>query len=644
MKKFLIINLLSLLIVTTFLNTANASIETEDSLSTNINKVNSLLHNQMDTTNPNYLTEIVDENGNVPAYESYTNHINSRFIKELKAYDGKIFMGLGDWNDNTGPVKIVYYDTTDGKIKTSGTIDDEAIQKFNIIDDKLYTTGCDPKDNWGYGSYYIYNKEENKWDKHLKNDGWIHVFNIVKFKEKLFMCGSTVDTMETSSIQSSSDNGATFESVPVYKNDTILPYNSSLRCYNLAVYNGKLYGYIGYESYAGIYEYDEKNNRFDYISTRPYGLSYNNTYFEYTIFNNQFIYISGIRLYTSKDLKTFTPIADNTGYNIKDAVVHGDTLYTLSYKKYSYNKYNVIIYSTKDLSEFKPIYEFKTNVEPFSLEYYDNSLYIGTTSSDSDDNKQYDFTANPVNVSTDSGALFRINLKDAKRSIDINTDEKTIEISDNGETYNVDYDISSESAVFKTTLTFNNTMNKEQFKEEYSNIRNLNLIFGAIANGQDVGLDSSTQYFNNVLSKNISSSSQEFTNAVKYAKEMFDEGLNIKDDLFMLTTSKISENEDEYKTEVTLTISNNVNFDSIKDSNPNDSSNNNNNSTDKNVNINTNNGNSTVNNYINNNKLPQTGERFELKHLLKIVIVISILFIAILVTGENKHNKTNKKQ
>lgn len=522
MKKFLITNLFLILIFSSFINTVQATAITDATLSTNINEINSLLGNKMDTTNPNYLTEIVDENGNVPAYTYYPNHTSSRSIKELKAYDGKIFMGLGDWNDNTGPVKVIYYDTTDGKIKTSGTINDEAIQIFNIIDDKLYTTGCDPRDAWGYGSYYVYNKETNSWDKHLKNDGWIHIFNIVEFKDKLYMCGSTVDTMEKSSIQSSSDNGETFESVPVYKNDTLLPYNSSLRCYNLAVYNDKLYGYIGYAPYTGIYEYDEVNNRFDYIGSKPSSSWYNGTYFEYTTFNDQFIYISGTKLYTSTDLKTFTKIDSNTEGSIRDAVVYNDTLYALSYTKNSRNNYTARIYSTKNLIEFNLIYEFKTNVQPFSLEYYDNNLYVGSIYDTANDSTQnYSLRSNPVSISTEWGALFKIDLSNTKKSINLNSSNKTIEISDNGKSYSVEYDLSTENPTFTTTLTFDNTMNKQQWKQEYSNIRNLNLVFAAIANSKNVDYDSSTAYFNNILLENSLSYFTESTNAVGYAKEIF---------------------------------------------------------------------------------------------------------------------------
>ena len=59
----------------------------------NINKLNTVLETNYDIHNKFSLTSIVDDNGKPPAY-SYYNHIKSRGIRELKAYDDKIFMEL----------------------------------------------------------------------------------------------------------------------------------------------------------------------------------------------------------------------------------------------------------------------------------------------------------------------------------------------------------------------------------------------------------------------------------------------------------------------------------------------------------------------------------------------------------------------
>lgn len=244
MKKFLIISLLLLLILTSIFTTVNAVTITDDSFSNTISKFNTILENRIDTDNPGYLSEILDDNNNVPAYSYYSNHVASRGIKALKAYNGKIFMGLGDWNDNTGPVKILYYDTGDGKIKTSGKILDEAVENFEIINGNLYTTGCDPKAGWGYGSYYTYNEAENKWDQHENNNGWVHVLTIKQFKDKIFMGGEILQGTRFSHIQFSTDNGETFQNTKIVKNGEDASSFPDLRCWNLSIYNDNIYAFI----------------------------------------------------------------------------------------------------------------------------------------------------------------------------------------------------------------------------------------------------------------------------------------------------------------------------------------------------------------------------------------------------------------
>lgn len=658
MKKFLVVILFFILILTNILYTVNAVTITEDEISNSIDNLNSILKDKIDATNPNYLTEILDENNNVPSYEYYPKQIQSRSIKTLKAYDGKIFMGLGDWNSNTGPAKIIYFDTKDEKIKSSGTIADDAVQQFTVIDDTLYTTGCDPRASWGHGSYYTYNKKENKWEQHLNDNGWIHVFNIVEFKDKLFMCGSTVDTYKKSTIQASSDNGETFESIKVIRNGQVLPYDSELRCYNLVVYNNKLYGYINYSSYTGIYEYDEEKNEFNYISNLPSGglftvglsslASYNNIYLRYNEFNGKFLYVSGVSLYTSEDLKTFNRVSTDANYVIQDVVVNNDTLYTLSYRCNSDKTYTARIYSTKDLVEFDLVYDFTTTNPPFCIEYYDNSIYVGTG---------YYYTAIDSKVADKNGALYRINLEKAKRSIKLNKKDKTLQITDNGVTYDVKYDLSDGKVVFKTDLVFEKTMSKKQWEQEYTNLKNLNLAFATIADINGADFEKSISYYNRYVSKSLKSSSETYSNAIEYAKDMFSKEIDVQDDLFTVTTSKISSSEDEYKTQVVLTVNNDGDFSDLKsitsddttdntnenivDNNNTTIDNNNDTSIDTNIDKENENNNNSNNNNSNkeeftNSTFPQAGIFFSLKNLLQIIIFVAVIIVAYLIIKEKK--------
>ena len=530
----------------------------------NINKLNSILKEKKDTTNPYFLTEIVDDNGNVPAYEYYS-HIPSRSIKELKAYDGKIFMGIGDWTANTGPVKIIYYDTTDGKIKTSGTIPDEAVESFNIIDGTLYTTGTDPKNGWGYGSYYVYNEENNNWEQHELNNGWIHVFDIEKINNKLFMCGSTTAESKRTPVQVSYDNGETFQDVVIMKNGAQLPYDNALRFYGLEKFNNTLYAYtyssVGDYAYNGIYQYDEANNQFNFVrSLRPrsleYGLDesvrYNYLHFKNnTVFNNSFIYVSGSYLYVLKDFFNYTKIEPINNDVVQDAVVHDDTLYALYYTYNEDKSFTTRIYSTKDLSTFDLVYEFVIDSFPFSIEYYDNSLYIGTNYHE--DSKDYSDYSSGLKTTSEAGSLYQIDLDKFKKYLTLDEENQKINITIDGMTYPVNYDFSSEEHIFETTLSFDNSMSQREWEHEFSKLEYLNLLYTLVCNNEYINYDSSVSYYNNILYNNVDGSSDVST-ALEFAKTMFSENLNIQDQRFTITTKNVSETEDSYEVLVTLTV------------------------------------------------------------------------------------------
>lgn len=303
------------------------------------------------------------------------------------------------------------------------------------------------------------------------------------------------------------------------------------------------------------------------------------------------------------------------------------------------------ISSTKDLVNFNLIYEFTTDTLPYAIEYYNNSFYVGTAYG----------TSSTCKDSSKNGSLYRIDLDKAKTYLSIDKNNETVTIFDDGKTYGVEYDLSSEKSVFKTTLEFDNTMTQRQWEEEYSKIENLKLMFATIADSKNINFNASTTYFNNVLSNNIPETSKTYVTATEYAQDMFKEELNIQDELFNITTAKISETQDEYKTLVTLTINKDSDFSALE---PNDGKEDNNNNENSNDNSQTNNNtqtngknpvtnpNTQVNDYINNNnKLPQTGEFFGVKNILKVIRITAIVaLVAIFITKKNKTRNNRRKR
>lgn len=66
-------------------------------------------------------------------------------IHVLVVYDSKIYMGYGDWNDNTGPIDIVSYNPFTDTFLNEFTLQTEAIENYRILSGKLYALSVDPK-------------------------------------------------------------------------------------------------------------------------------------------------------------------------------------------------------------------------------------------------------------------------------------------------------------------------------------------------------------------------------------------------------------------------------------------------------------------------------------------------------------------
>lgn len=550
-----------------------------DFITRNISELNSFLATKTNTYNPYLLNEILDENGNVPAY-NYYDDLSSRSIKELKAYDDKIFMGLGDWNANTGPVKILYYDTITETIVSSGTIADEAVENFNIIDGKLYTSGTDPKSS--YGNYYVYDKENNKWDQFKQGNYWYHVFEIEKYNDKFFICGS-VKKAEYTPIQVSYDNGVTFQNVKIYdKNGDELSFDTLLRFYAFEHYNGNLYAYScsqnkdGFFPSNGLYKYNEEDNSFKFVRNFSYvhsemglgeSIAYNFTRFKNNVeFNDYFIYVSGNTLHKFSDSDNFKSDLsfdetnsllniDSERY-IQDIVVHDDTLYILAYhyNEESYNNdesFSTRIYSTKDLEKFDLIYEFNIDSFPFSIEYHNNNLYIGTIYCEH--SKDYKDYKSGLKEKSESGSLYKIDLDKYTDRLSLDEENQKIDVIADGTSYSVDYNITDNNYIFETFLTFNKNMSERQLQREFNKLKSLNLIYSIVDNKYSFDFDSSTSYFNNIYNNNITTNNNN-SNALEFIYDVFSDRLVISDERFNIKIELINKSELEYQYKVVFDV------------------------------------------------------------------------------------------
>ncbi|MFH1023783.1 MAG: hypothetical protein V1809_10405 [Planctomycetota bacterium] len=160
----------------------------------------------------------------------------ARHISDLQGFDGKLYVGHGDWGDNSGPTDIWYYDLHKKEFVKQGQIQDEAADHYQIINGRLYVPGADPQEDWSLGNFY--RLEDGTWVKHRTLPGAIHCFDIVGVDKTLFAIASRL-IEQPQCLMVSTDDGKTWK-VHEIPADTRLPPDTRLQ-QQLLVIDGNVY-------------------------------------------------------------------------------------------------------------------------------------------------------------------------------------------------------------------------------------------------------------------------------------------------------------------------------------------------------------------------------------------------------------------
>ncbi|MEN8150424.1 MAG: 5'-nucleotidase [Planctomycetota bacterium] len=138
-----------------------------------------------------------------------------RRINDLKLFDGKLFIGTGDYSVNTGPMDILALDPKTGKVTVEGQVDDEAVAVFRVVDGKLVIPGPDATESWELGNLYV-RGGDGAWAKHRSVPHGIHVQDVISWRGRWWAAtGSYVEPVKDDGIGcgavlSSEDRGATW--------------------------------------------------------------------------------------------------------------------------------------------------------------------------------------------------------------------------------------------------------------------------------------------------------------------------------------------------------------------------------------------------------------------------------------------------
>lgn len=144
----------------------------------------------------------------------------------------------------------------------------------------------------------------------------------------------------------------------------------------------------------------------------------------------------------------------------------------------------------------------------------------------------------------------------------MDTEKDTITILASNTIINYNF---NKNAQFDIELNFNNKMSKEECLTEFKKFYGLIGVFPAVTDHFSISEKDSSYYIANKIAINekiklATSNSYNFTNAIQYAKDIFNGGININDTVFNISSKKVKETAESYKAKIILTVDLSSNF------------------------------------------------------------------------------------
>lgn len=169
-----------------------------------------------------------------------------RIIRTLKAWNGKIYAGYGDWNVNSGPIALTPYDPASKAFASTPEFhaDTETIDLFREIGGRLFAPSIDPRYNADYTVGTIQPSTTGastvQWSG-VTPVGMVHDFDMVSLNgpNDLWLAGSKDfgTGYDHAVVYHSADGGTTWQLSLDQSGST----GKHARFYMIGAYGGKLY-------------------------------------------------------------------------------------------------------------------------------------------------------------------------------------------------------------------------------------------------------------------------------------------------------------------------------------------------------------------------------------------------------------------
>lgn len=306
----------------------------------------------------------------------------NRSVWDMTFYDGELYIGNGDYDDNAGPITIWKYSPVSGEWTDTGTVPDECVSRFAVIDGRLITVGTDPTDDWTMGNYYVL--EEGEWKTVRTIPGAVHNFDMAEQDGKIFAAIGVEPGKYPVSV--SEDGGATFAEVAFYKDGNILDTSdyTSIRAYKIFDFKGEIYtALIGRDTSTSYYDlYKYTGDAFEYqksLYSEIGHMTVNTSVYASSVEYKDKYFIATGYMFITEDMDNFDYVKYPDSDIVFDFIVKNGKLYSLTGYKTPEGRYRISVWenSSGKNTDFDMLFYFYYDTPCVSFEYDNGKFYIG---------------------------------------------------------------------------------------------------------------------------------------------------------------------------------------------------------------------------------------------------------------------------
>ncbi|MBR4099859.1 MAG: hypothetical protein IKK55_02590 [Clostridia bacterium] len=354
------------------------------------------INNNSDNSNAQGNTFQITDLG-ICSNENTSLPVNARVPWDLIVVDGKIFVGTGDFDFNSGPTSIWTYDDATAKWTSSASVDQEAIARFVNLNGQTIALGTDPIGDPEYANCYAL--ESGTWQT-FSSVKALHVFDAEAHNGSIYYglgCKNNASVIVKQDLTT-----GTYIDIQLYKNgvDVIAALEKTSNVKNKRVYdlfsvNGRLFCAFSCSYSTGkttIEFFELKDDKFEFCQAfKNANLKMNKIVKNQVLFNSDATYknscyLSLGDLYKTENFIQFDKIDVPNNACVTDMYVEKgngqETLYVLATVKDSEGFKNVIFTLVDD--KLTELFSFNYSASALSFAKCDNVFYVGLGDAESE--------------------------------------------------------------------------------------------------------------------------------------------------------------------------------------------------------------------------------------------------------------------